>query len=122
MNVTLYKKLVCWQCTRTGELFDKHEIAHAIIPDISADEHSADLARVKELGYLQAPVVTVEIDDDLKRQIPADEVVFETITKNELARKMITGLRTEGFAHWSGLNPDNIEALAAIKSLVPQLA
>ncbi|MHA3724195.1 glutaredoxin family protein [Leucobacter sp. HY1910] len=52
--ITLYSKPSCLQCTATARRLNDHGVPHTVI-DMSQDE--AALARVKELGYLQAPVI-----------------------------------------------------------------
>lgn len=58
-SIAVYSKPACVQCTATKRALDKQGIEYEIF-DVSADEKA--LATVKELGYLQAPVVIT--DDD----------------------------------------------------------
>lgn len=57
MAVTVYTKPSCVQCTATYRALDSKGIEYEI-HDLSEDE--AALQAVKELGYLQAPVVVTE--------------------------------------------------------------
>lgn len=59
MSVTVYSKPSCVQCTATYRALDKQGIEYEIF-DVSVDEKA--LETVKELGYLQAPVVVTEDD------------------------------------------------------------
>lgn len=52
--VTVYSKPQCVQCDLTYRALDRKGVDYAVV-DITADPEA--LARVKELGYLQAPVV-----------------------------------------------------------------
>ncbi len=74
MSVTVYTKPACVQCTMTYRALDKQGIEYRTV-DITEDAQA--LAQIKELGYLQAPVVIAGED------------------------------------HWSGFQPDKINALAA---------
>ncbi|GAA1046464.1 MULTISPECIES: glutaredoxin-like protein NrdH [Rothia] len=74
MSVTVYTKPACVQCNMTYRALDKNGIDYTTV-DVTED--AAALARIKELGYMQAPVV-----------IAGDE-------------------------HWSGFQPDRINALAS---------
>lgn len=56
-TVTVYSKPSCVQCTATYRALDSRGIEYTII-DLSED--AAALDAVKELGYLQAPVVVTE--------------------------------------------------------------
>ena len=60
-TLTLYTKPACVQCDQTKRLIkrDKHPVAEEIDVTESADA----LAYIKDLGYLQAPVV-VQKDTD----------------------------------------------------------
>ena len=53
-SVILYSKPSCGQCTSTARAFDKKGINYEYV-DVTED--AAALERIKELGYLQAPVV-----------------------------------------------------------------
>lgn len=57
MTVTVYTKPSCVQCTATYRALDSKGIEYEVL-DLSADEQA--LAAVKELGYLQAPVVITD--------------------------------------------------------------
>ncbi|MGO1539326.1 MAG: glutaredoxin-like protein NrdH [Leucobacter sp.] len=59
MTISVYSKPSCVQCTATYRALDKQGIEYEVF-DVSADEKA--LAAVKELGYLQAPVVVTESD------------------------------------------------------------
>ena len=54
MAIAVYSKPSCVQCTATYRALDKQGIEYEIF-DVSADEKA--LQTVKELGYMQAPVV-----------------------------------------------------------------
>ncbi|WP_068482694.1 glutaredoxin-like protein NrdH [Pseudoclavibacter helvolus] len=54
MTIAVYSKPSCVQCTATYRALDKLGIEYEIF-DVSADEKA--LQTVKELGYMQAPVV-----------------------------------------------------------------
>jgi glutaredoxin-like protein NrdH len=58
--VTVYTKPACVQCNATYRALDKKGIAYNSV-DISVDENA--LAKLKELGYQQAPVVTAPTGD-----------------------------------------------------------
>lgn len=60
MAVTVYTKPSCVQCNATYRALDSKGIEYDVI-DVSEDE--AALAHVKELGYLQAPVVVTDEDN-----------------------------------------------------------
>lgn len=53
-SITVYSKPACVQCTATKRALDKQGIEYEIF-DVSVDDKA--LQTVKELGYLQAPVV-----------------------------------------------------------------
>lgn len=57
MAITVYTKPSCVQCTATYRALDSKGIEYNIL-DLSQDE--AALETVKELGYLQAPVVVTD--------------------------------------------------------------
>ncbi len=57
MAVTVYTKPSCVQCTATYRALDSKGIEYEI-HDLSEDETA--LQAVKELGYLQAPVVVTD--------------------------------------------------------------
>lgn len=59
-KVTVYSKEDCSQCDMTKKVMDSKEIPYEE-RRIDLDEEA--LAYVKELGYLAAPVVTIEYDD-----------------------------------------------------------
>ncbi|NRP20786.1 Glutaredoxin-like protein NrdH [Ensifer adhaerens] len=54
MNVTVYSKPACVQCTATYRALDRKGVNYEVI-DISIDEDA--LQMVKGLGYMQLPVV-----------------------------------------------------------------
>ncbi len=57
MAITVYTKPSCVQCTATYRALDNKGIDYEIL-DLSVDEKA--LETVKELGYLQAPVVIAD--------------------------------------------------------------
>lgn len=59
MSITVYTKPSCVQCNATYRALDSKGIDYQVL-DVSQDE--AALEMVKELGYLQAPVVVTEED------------------------------------------------------------
>ncbi|SJM70646.1 glutaredoxin-like protein NrdH [Gulosibacter sp. 10] len=59
MTISVYSKPSCVQCTATYRALDKQGIEYEVF-DVSVDEKA--LAAVKELGYMQAPVVVTEDD------------------------------------------------------------
>ena len=59
MAITVYSKPNCFQCSATYRALDKAGLSYSTV-DISADAEA--LARVKSLGYAQAPVVMVGAD------------------------------------------------------------
>lgn len=74
MTVTVYTKPSCVQCNMTYRALDKNGIEYNTV-DVTED--AAALALIKNMGYMQAPVVVAGDD------------------------------------HWSGFQPDKINALAA---------
>ena len=52
--ITVYSKPRCVQCDATKRWLDARNVDHEVV-DVSQD--AAALERIKELGYLQAPVV-----------------------------------------------------------------
>lgn len=59
MTITVYSKPACVQCNATYRALDKKGVAYDVV-DITED--AAALARVKDLGYMQAPVVVAGDD------------------------------------------------------------
>lgn len=59
MNITVYTKPACVQCTATYRALDKAGIEYDIV-DISENSDARDY--VMALGYLQAPVVVAGED------------------------------------------------------------
>ena len=59
MTVTVYTKPSCVQCNATYRALDSKGIEYEVL-DVSTDEGA--IAHVKELGYLQAPVVITDED------------------------------------------------------------
>ena len=53
-EITVYSKPSCVQCTATYRKLDDNGMEYTLV-DVSEDESA--LARIKDLGYLQAPVV-----------------------------------------------------------------
>lgn len=60
MTVTVYSKKNCVACNQTYKAFDRKGVNYNVI-DITADEEA--YAKVKSLGYMQAPVVIVSKED-----------------------------------------------------------
>ncbi|MEE6140525.1 glutaredoxin-like protein NrdH [Mycobacterium sp. 050128] len=54
MNIILYTKPACVQCTATRKLLDKNGLKYDIV-DITENPEARDY--VMSLGYLQAPVI-----------------------------------------------------------------
>lgn len=54
MNVTVYSKPACVQCTATYRALDRQGVNYEVI-DISIDQDA--LETVKGLGYMQLPIV-----------------------------------------------------------------
>lgn len=54
MNVTVYSKPACVQCTATYRALDRQGVNYEVI-DISIDQDA--LETIKGLGYMQLPVV-----------------------------------------------------------------
>lgn len=59
MTVTVYSKPSCVQCNATYRALDSQNIPYEVV-DLTAD--AAALQRVTDMGYMQAPVVTVGDD------------------------------------------------------------
>ena len=59
MSITVYSKPACMQCKATEKALTKAGLEFTTV-DISMDEEARDY--VMALGYLQAPVVTVDND------------------------------------------------------------
>ena len=59
MNVTVYTKPACVQCNATYRALDKKGIEYQSV-DVTQDPEA--LARLKAMGYLQAPVVVADGD------------------------------------------------------------
>ena len=59
MTVTVYSKPACVQCTATYRALDAQGIDYEIF-DVSVDDKA--LETVKNLGYMQAPVVVTSDD------------------------------------------------------------
>ena len=59
MSITVYSKPACVQCTATYRALDRQGIAYEVV-DVSTDDVA--LAKVRELGYQQVPVVITEQD------------------------------------------------------------
>lgn len=54
MDITVYSKPLCVQCDATKGALNKAGIAYELV-DVTEDADA--LAKIKSLGYLQAPVV-----------------------------------------------------------------
>lgn len=59
MNVTVYTKPACVQCNATYRALDKKGITYTSV-DVTQDP--AALTKLKEMGYMQAPVVVTDVD------------------------------------------------------------
>jgi len=59
MDITVYSKPLCVQCDATKRALDKAGVPYELI-DVTED--AAALAKIKALGYLQAPVVVTGED------------------------------------------------------------
>lgn len=59
MDITVYSKPMCVQCDATKRAMDRAGLAYSVV-DVTEDADA--LARVKSLGYMQAPVV-ITADD-----------------------------------------------------------
>ena len=59
MDMTVYSKPLCVQCDATRRALDKAGVPYEL-GDVTED--AAALARIKSLGYLQAPVVIADGD------------------------------------------------------------
>ena len=59
MNVTVYTKPACVQCNATYRALDKKGIEYRSV-DVTQDPEA--LARLKAMGYMQAPVVVADGD------------------------------------------------------------
>jgi glutaredoxin-like protein NrdH len=81
MTVTIFSKPTCVQCEAPYRALDKRGISYQVC-DLTSDESALD--RVRQLGFLQAPVVL------------ADGI-------NGTASGVMT---------WSGFRPDEIDELA----------
>lgn len=82
MVITVFTKPSCVQCTATYRALDSAGMKYNVI-DLS--ESPQALEQVKELGYLQAPVVLAESE------------LFE-----------------DGIDHWSGFRPDKITQISQL--------
>ncbi|SLM87684.1 glutaredoxin-like protein NrdH [Brachybacterium nesterenkovii] len=54
MDITVYSKPLCVQCDATKRALNKAGVAYDVV-DVTEDAEA--LAKVKALGYMQAPVV-----------------------------------------------------------------
>lgn len=59
MDITVYTKPMCVQCDATKRALNKAGLAYTTV-DISEDADA--LAKVKSMGFMQAPVVTTVND------------------------------------------------------------
>jgi glutaredoxin-like protein NrdH len=57
MSITVYSKPACVQCEATKRALDKKGLRYDVV-DVTEDPEA--LALVRELGYLQAPVVVAD--------------------------------------------------------------
>lgn len=78
--VTVYSKPACGQCNATYRAMDKRGIDYEVV-DISQDAEALD--RVRELGYMSAPVVVT--DDDHWSGFRPDKIDSLTVPAEELA-------------------------------------
>ena len=63
MTFTLYTKANCVQCKATKKALDKKGLIEGVdYQAVYVDQDAAALEQLKELGYLQAPVVITEND------------------------------------------------------------
>lgn len=85
--VTVYSKPACVQCNATYRKIEELGLKYTVI-DVSVHEDA--LQHIKELGYLQAPVVIPSFD------------------------KIITDSKGERIVHWSGYRPDLLEQLKTL--------
>ncbi|MEV0869431.1 glutaredoxin-like protein NrdH [Brachybacterium paraconglomeratum] len=60
MDITVYAKPLCVQCDATKRALNKAGIPYDVVDDITEDPDA--LAKVKSLGYVQAPVVITSED------------------------------------------------------------
>ncbi|MFC4431026.1 glutaredoxin-like protein NrdH [Citricoccus alkalitolerans] len=60
MTVTVYSKPACAQCNATYRALEKKGVACETV-DLSQDPEA--LQRVRDLGYMQAPVIITETGD-----------------------------------------------------------
>lgn len=60
MSITVYSKPNCSQCDATYRTLDRKGLEYSVV-DITEDESALEL--FKELGYVSAPVVTVDQPD-----------------------------------------------------------
>lgn len=87
MKITLYSKPNCVQCIATKRALDKVGLAYETI-DVSADMDA--LARILDMGFMQAPVVET------------DEPVIDSQGRGE---------NTVLITAWSGFRPDLLAQL-----------
>lgn len=59
MTITVYTKENCQQCRMTDKALAKAGIA---VEHVSLDEHPEALQHVKQLGFMQAPVIETDTD------------------------------------------------------------
>lgn len=59
-TVTVYGKTICNQCDMTKRIFDREGVAYEYI---NMEEDADAMTFVKDLGYLQAPVVIARYPD-----------------------------------------------------------
>lgn len=59
MDITVYTKPMCVQCDATKRALNKAGISYTLV-DITEDADA--LAKVKSMGFMQAPVVTTAND------------------------------------------------------------
>ena len=71
MSITVYTKPSCVQCNATYRALDSKGIRYNIV-DMSQDEEALEM--MKNMGYLQAPVVIVGEKEDLWSGFRPDKI------------------------------------------------
>lgn len=78
LPVVVYSRPSCVQCNATYRWLESHQIRYRVV---NVEEDPIALQKIKQLGYLQAPVVVVPFD------------------------------WPNGGSHWSGFNPGELAKL-----------
>lgn len=81
-TITVYTKPNCVQCTATYRALDSKKIDYDVV-DLSTD--AAALQTIKELGYLQAPVVVVDDERHWSGFRPDEIATLATVQVQEVA-------------------------------------